>query len=102
MLNISVLISDLTDSDILKLSMRLTNKSDLRILGVGLRLESYVIESIMYDNRNDISNAAYRMLNEWYMSQANRKIAYTNLHDALECAGMRFLAYELREQFEIS
>ena len=71
---------------VLNLSMRLTNKGTIRQLAMnGLRMEKYIIDKHFHDEA-DITEAAYRILDEWSKNQGNSRKAHNRLCKALtEC-----------------
>ena len=76
----------LTPAMVFNLSMKLTNKSDIRLLAmVGLQMQKHVIDKYLHDE-TDITEAAYRILDEWSKNQRNSRKAYNRLCEALtEC-----------------
>ena len=57
----------LEDEDLLELSTRFTNETDLQRLGVKvLKIEGYTVDTAVYNRRNDnINNAALDILKTW-------------------------------------
>ena len=74
---------ELTDQDVLKVSRRLHQKSELRKLALQLGHDSSTIETSLTNNRHDCHEAAYDVLSEWRMTQEDDFIAYRNLCFAL-------------------
>ena len=50
---------------LLNVSKHITNKSELRCLGIGLGLEGNEIRTIEHNCRDDINGAGYQVLLDW-------------------------------------
>ena len=73
---------------VLNLSMRLTNKGAIRLLAMnGLEMKKHIIDKYFHDE-TDITEAAYRILDEWYKTQCNSRKAYNRLCKALREVNM--------------
>ena len=68
----------------------------MKIAVNGLKLEVYVVDSVSYNHRDSIVEAAYEVLRIWQMQQTDSTSAYTNLAIALQECGMNHLAAELK------
>ena len=89
----------LTDNLVVKVARRMASASDLRELGIiGLEMSPAVIEGIMSDHRHDISEAAYKVLTRWSVSQPNRREAYANLCEGFQKIGRPVYMEMLREE----
>ena len=87
---------ELSDANLWNLSEKLTQKENLRKLAIlGLRIEASTMQKHLANNPNDISAAAFSLLTEWRNTQDNKRIAFTNLCDALERSEMRVFTNEL-------
>ena len=80
---------ELTTSMVLKLSHRINSSVDIRLLAIdGLGLEEQVVKTHLYNERHDIRDAAYNVLDEWRKNQQSSRDAYRNLCAALKRVGM--------------
>ena len=61
----------------------LTDVFQIRVLGVKLGLKSTQVDSILENNKYDINEAAYKVLQKWLQGESERGIAYANLIQAL-------------------
>ena len=87
----------LTDAHILKLSKRITDKSELMELGIKvLGLPDFLIKTALYDNREKMQPATHEILSRWLKQQNSRREAYINLHAGLKKCEMSQLAAELK------
>ena len=87
---------ELTDSHILKLSMRMTNPIELRLLAVmGLKLTAYDVQK--HITNNDIQSATYGVLREWRNSHTTSRIAFQRLSEALQRSNMNDLLHILQQ-----
>ena len=77
------IVRDLTSKHILKVSRKLTEKYDIRMLGCHLEVPENTIEAIFHNKKDDIQEAVYQMLREWMKSQRTPAEAYQVLWDAL-------------------
>ena len=75
----------LTEDMIVKLSRRITNKTDLKKLGVsGLKMDGFEVDGIIQKHINDgITPAADEMLTTWRVEVGDDEKAYQKLHEAL-------------------
>ena len=81
------------------LSQHLSDRSALRDLAIkGLHIKSSVANNILTNNPHEITEAAYRILNEWRMTQADGMRAYINLRDALNSVELTSIAKQVFEQ----
>ena len=82
---------ELTDQHLVELSERIPNEVILRRLGTALGLESHEIQSAKSNNKQDITTAAYDMLQTWYLSMNNGFIAWKEIVKGLEKAKLNML-----------
>ena len=61
----------------------LTSKSDIRRLGLRLGVADNTIDTIFWNHKSDITEAAYAMLKEWRKGQGDPRTAFITLRDAL-------------------
>ena len=61
----------------------LNDKFTIRELGLNLNLNSADVNSILENNKDNINEAAYQVLQKWLHGQCERKTAYVNLVQAL-------------------
>ena len=91
----------LTDAHILKLSKRITDKSELMELGIKvLGLPDFLIKTALYDNREKMQPATHEILSRWLKAHTSRQEAYVNLHAGLKKGGMKELAVKLTQWVE--
>ena len=90
----------LEDRHILHLSLRITDKSQLRRLGTNLQLPTNVIESVLSRHNGNIIEAAHEVLSRWLTYEENRREAYSHLLTALKGCNMNLLATQLTEWVE--
>ena len=74
---------ELTDQDVLKVSRRLHQKSDLRKVALQLGHDSNTIDTAFTKHGTDHLEAAHDLLSQWRSSQEDDFNAYTNLCFAL-------------------
>ena len=67
---------ELTYSHLLKLCQMVTDESDLRDLALHLGIEQDKVHSHLMNNRPDVTSVAYDMLNDWYVKQHSKRVAY--------------------------
>ena len=85
----------LTDARLWELSQYFTNNSDLREIGlIGLQIPSRTLEKHIW-NSNRITEAAYKVLNDWRNTQPDTATAHRNLLKALDTARKPFLKQAL-------
>ena len=88
----------LNDSDLLKLSERITNRDELMKLGVNdLKLPDCKIKSALYDHRDSINSAAYEVLSSWQLQHENRNDAHNILLSSLTQHNMMYLIGAIQE-----
>ena len=73
----------LNDKDIVAVAKLLTDKFKIRELGMNLYLNAAEVDSIMENNKDNINEAAYQVLQNWLHGQSKRTTAYVNLKKAL-------------------
>ena len=94
-------LDTLKDRHIWGLAQKITNVPDLRSLALtGLKLEGYTIDSTLYNNSQEIQEAANKILGEWVKRQQTMQKAYTKLLKALKKCGFHLMATELKESVE--
>ena len=69
---------------LLKISENITNRTELRRLGIELRLESKKIRTIENNYPNDINGAAFEVLSAWREKSAN--MTETEMKEVLKTA----------------
>ena len=80
------------------MSRHLCNKFDIRQLALELGLKSQNVDSIFENNKNDINEAAYRVLQKWLYMENNRKDAYVKLQEALRTCQMSMIAGDVLKE----
>ena len=78
---------------LLDVSQRLVNETDVRRLGLQLKVPQYVIDSKV--NEYKIVDAAYHVLKFWFNNQRDRAIAYQVLGKALVDVQLNIIAGEV-------
>ena len=73
----------MNDKDILDVAKLLTDKFKIRELGFNLNLNAADVDSILENNKDNINEAAYQVLQKWLHGQSKRTAAYINLKRAL-------------------
>ena len=73
----------MTERDLLEVSYRLIEESDIRQLGSHLGVEHYKVDAILCDEKGNIPLATLVMLKEWRKGQENNVKAYDDLWEAL-------------------
>ena len=73
------------------LAKEFTNRSDLRTLGIKLKLDESKIATALTNHQNEINEAAYDLMRRWRASQDNDTVAYRNICEALKDAKQNFL-----------
>ena len=69
----------------------------MRILGIrGLQMEDNRVNTIIENNQNNISSAAYAVLTKWYENQPDKTSVCDNLREALQRADMRSLIADIQ------
>ena len=82
---------ELTDEHLLNLAERITNENIRRKLGIALGIPNHQIQSIKSDNKQDITSAAYDMLQTWFLNMEDEYIAWEELFKALKKAELKML-----------
>ena len=59
------------------------DKFKIRELGLNLNLNAADVDSILENNKDNINEAAYKVLHKWFQGQSGRTTAYVNLVQAL-------------------
>ena len=86
---------ELTDARLWKLARKLTSTDDLYNLAlVGLEMEEDCVAGHLKNKSDSIAMATYSVLKDWRIKQANRKVAYTKMYDALVNVEMGQFAYD--------
>ena len=86
---------ELTDTRLVLLSNEITSPNKLRTLAmVGLNINGTIIDSALQNNRDDITEAAYKVLKQWRDSQSNKTTAYTQICQTLRDVKMDILITE--------
>ena len=73
----------LSDIQSLKVAFRLSKELAIRNLGLHLGIEGYKLDAIFRNKKDDITEAAHEVIQEWRKRQTSRAEAYKNLLDAL-------------------
>ena len=68
---------------ILEVADLLTVKTQVRKLGITLGLEAREVDSILENNKDNINEAAYKVLQKWFQGQTHRTTAYVHLNNLL-------------------
>ena len=88
----------LTEMHLEDLSRSITTKLALRRLGInGLELPHRIIQSALTNNQQDIRDAAFKVLSEWWKRQADPVAAFNELVTTLRKCKMKTLASNLTE-----
>ena len=74
---------EVNDMHIVDIAEFLTEKPQIRKLGVTLGLKAREVDSILENNKDNINEAAYKVLQKWFQGQSNRAVAYVNLTEAM-------------------
>ena len=72
----------LTPLRVHKVAQRLTNKSEIRILGYHLQVKNHLVDKALETNKSDITEAAFCVLKTWRKTMG-RDEAYQILGGAL-------------------
>ena len=87
----------LEDAHLLEVAQRITDKSELRHLGLNiLKVPANKVDSTL-TNERDIQDAAYTVLQTWYHNQQSRQDAYKSLYRELVNNGRQLWANELKQ-----
>ena len=90
---------ELTDVRLILLSEGINQPSKLRKLAVlGLKMGASVIDSALQNNKDDIDEAAYRVLMQWRVSQPDKWVAYKQICEALRRVRMDMLITKMNDQ----
>ena len=73
----------------------LTEKPQVRKLGVTLGLEAREVDSILEYNKDNINEAAYKVLQKWFQSESSRTTVYANLNTALHDIKLSMIASDV-------
>ena len=74
---------ELNDIHIVDVGNHLTEKPQIRELGVTLGLKAREVDSILENNKDNINEAAYKVLQKWFQGQTHRTTAYVHLNNLL-------------------
>ena len=67
-----------------RLAKQITSPGELLTLALeGLNEEDFNVEGHLYDNRDAIRIASFKVLQKWRNSQPNPRVAYTKMCEAL-------------------
>ena len=80
---------------VVEVADHLTEKNQVRKLGFTLGLEVRQVDSILENNKDNINEAAYKVLQKWFQRQSNRRIAYINLNRALHANELSLVASDV-------
>ena len=83
---------ELNDIHIVDVGKHLTEKPQIRELGVTLGLKAREVDGILENNKDNINEEAYKVLQKWFQGQPNRITAYVNLHRALHAVKLSLIA----------
>ena len=89
---------ELTDIMLTELSRKMTSKSDLRLIGLTLHVDSNAIDRHLHNERYEISEAAYKVLREWRNRFEDKREAYSKLRAGLRRANMSMYVGEILEK----
>ena len=79
------------------MAQRITDESQLRHLGLNiLKLSTAKVDSALHDKKY-IQDAAYKVLQTWYVDQESRQEAYRTLYIELLNNGRQLWATELKQ-----
>ena len=81
-----------------ELSRKMTSKSDLRLIGLTLDVDSNAIDRHMHNARYEISEAAYKVLREWRNRYEDKREAFSKMCAALRRANMGMHVGEILEK----
>ena len=74
---------ELLDNDLLEISRRVTQRMRLRSLASVLKIPTHVVETELENYRDNIYEAAYRVLLDWFKDRIDKKEAFKKLCQAL-------------------
>ena len=74
---------------------RVTDKNILIDLGNKLGLKEHEIDAILQNYKDDIRNAAYKVLQKWRNNEPDAVKAVNHLAKALSDAGLKKVAHEV-------
>ena len=92
---------ELSDIQSLKVAFRLSKELVIRNLGLHLGIESYKLDTIFKNKKDDITEAAHEVLQEWRKRQPSSTEAYQNLLAVLKHPDVNLL-HIVRDVFEES
>ena len=82
---------------VLRLSSRMTSPADIRLLAMnGLQIKKHIVDKHL-NNERDISEAAFRVLDEWCKNQLNSRVAHSRLCRVLRLVDMSAFIKHLQE-----
>ena len=82
-------VRKLEGSDLVTISQRVSDRSILRKLGFKLKIEQHEMDSVLHNNRDDIHEATYVVVNIWFANQQNTEQAFLDICDALDNISQR-------------
>ena len=85
----------MNDKDIVAVTKLLTDKFKIREFGLNLHLNAADIDSILENNKDNINEAAYQVLQKWLHGQSKRSAAYVNLKQALCDSQLSMIANDI-------
>ena len=80
---------ELVHCDLLRIRDYVPDASKLRDLGNNLGISEHVISTALYNKRDDICEASYTVLKEWYYNQGDNKVAFEKMWEALSKTGLK-------------
>ena len=92
---------ELSDIQSLKVAFWLSKELVIRNLGLHLGIESYKLDTIFQNKKDDITEAAHEVLQEWRKRQPSSTEAYQNLLAVLKHPDVNLL-HIVRDVFEES
>ena len=90
--------TELTDLMLSHLSRKITSRSDLRLIGLTLGVDSKTIDRHILNELFEINEAAYKVLSNWCESCENRKDAHGKIKTALRKVNMAMYIDEILEK----
>ncbi len=93
----------LTDTMLLELSQEVTDAKMLSVWSLKvLCLPAHSLEAAKYDHKDNIQQAAYFLVSEWFQKQSSRTDAYRNMLEGLKQAEWNGLASHLQSSVKKS
>ena len=86
---------DLTDQDILIIAKEIRNVITLRRLSIQLYIPQHELEIAIMNNKANISEASYMLLQGWFCDQMSRQKAFEIMMKALLECGLKGIAAKL-------